>query len=148
MAIARNSMRAAPAQRLSVDLVTTAEQQRAFADVVAGTYATPRELANGFEAPDLLAASGVACYLGSIDGRPVATSMLLKTRDVAGVHVVGTLPEYRRRGIGAIMTRRCVDDGWTDGCTVSALQSSSSGFPVYQRMGYRHVTDIQGWTFT
>ncbi|HEX5167158.1 MAG TPA: GNAT family N-acetyltransferase, partial [Thermomicrobiales bacterium] len=58
-----------------------------------------------------------------------------------------TLPEYRRQGIGAAMTRRCIDDGWRSGCTVSALQSSSSGFPVYQRMGYRHVFDIQGWRF-
>jgi predicted acetyltransferase len=80
-----------------------------------------------------------------MDGRPVATSFLLVTGDVAGVHIVGTLPEYRRRGIGAAMTQRCVDDGWSYGCTVSALQSSSSGYPVYERLGYRHVLDIQGW---
>ena len=55
--------------------------------------------------------------------------------------------DYRRRGIGAIMTQRCVDDGWARGCTVSALQSSSSGYPIYERIGYRHVADIQGWTF-
>ncbi|HEX5164706.1 MAG TPA: GNAT family N-acetyltransferase, partial [Thermomicrobiales bacterium] len=97
---------------LTIEPVTTAAGQRAFADVVAGTYAMPRELASGFEAPALLTAPGIICYVGSVDGRPVATSMLLVTSDVAGVHVVGTLPEYRRRSIGAAMTQRCVDDGW------------------------------------
>ncbi len=82
-----------------------------------------------------------------MDERPIATSLLFETDGVAGVHVVGTLPDYRRRGIGAIMTQRCVEDGFANGCTFSALQSSSSGYPVYERMGYRHVADIQGWTF-
>jgi GNAT superfamily N-acetyltransferase len=132
---------------LVIDVVTTSEQQRAFADVVAGTYGMPRELTNGFESPVLLAAPGMTSYVGMIEGLPVATSMLLETDGVAGVHVVGTLPDYRRRGIGAVMTQRCVNDGWEHGCTVSALQSSSSGYPVYERMGYRHVADIQGWTF-
>jgi hypothetical protein len=45
------------------------------------------------------------------------------------------------------MTQRCVEDGFAHGCTVSSLQSSSLGFPVYERLGYRHVTDIQGWRF-
>jgi GNAT superfamily N-acetyltransferase len=132
---------------LTIETVTTAEQQTAFADAVAGSFGMPRELAVGFEHPALLGARGLTCYVGWMDGRPVATSLLFETDRVAGVHVVGTVPDYRRRGIGAVMTQRCVDDGWANGCTVSALQSSSSGYQVYERLGYRHVADIQGWTF-
>jgi GNAT superfamily N-acetyltransferase len=135
----------ATVEGLTIEPVTTAAQQRAFGDAVAGSYAMPRDLISGFEVPALLTTPGVRCYVGTMDGRPVATSLLLVTGDVAGVHIVGTLPEYRRRGIGAAMTQRCVDDGWSYGCTVSALQSSSSGYPVYERLGYRHVLDIQGW---
>jgi hypothetical protein len=133
---------------LMIEVVTTPEQQRAFADVVAGSFELPRELTNAFESPILLATSGMTLYVGMMDGLPVATSLLFETDGVAGVHVVGTLPDYRRRGIGAVITQRSVADGWNHGCIVSALQSSSSGYPVYERLGYRHVADIQGWRFT
>jgi GNAT superfamily N-acetyltransferase len=132
---------------LSIEAVTTSEQRSAFADVCAASYDMPRDLTRGFENPALSAAPGMTCYLGTMDGYPVATAALLITGDVAGVHVVATIPAYRRRGIGAQMTQRCLKDGWASGCTVSALQSSSMGYPVYERIGYRHVTDIQGWTF-
>jgi GNAT superfamily N-acetyltransferase len=142
-----DQQRVADVDGLSIQIVATAEQQRDFADVVAGTYGMPHDFAAGFEHPDLIATAGVTCYLGWMDEQPIATSLLFETDDVAGVHVVGTLPDYRRMGIGAVMTQRCVDDGFANGCTFSALQSSSSGFPVYERLGYRHVFDIQGWTF-
>ena len=48
-------------------------------------------------------------------------------------------------GSGAALTWRAAADGRAEGCLASALQSSEEGFPVYRRMGYRHVTDYQTW---
>jgi GNAT superfamily N-acetyltransferase len=137
----------APVERLSIEAVTTPELRTAYAGTAAAGYEMPREWTVAFERDELVATPGVTAYLGYMDGRPVATSLLLETDGVAGVHLVSTVPAYRRRGIGAALTARCAEDGWAHGCVVSALQSSALGFPVYERIGYRHVTDIQGWTF-
>lgn len=137
--------RVAAVDGLSIEVVTTEDLQRAFAEAVAASYAMPREMVGGFEHPILISTPGLTCYVGFIDGQPIATSMLLETGAIAGVHVVGTAPAYRRRGIGAVMTQRCVEDGWAHGRTLAALQSSSIGYPVYERIGFRRVTDIQGW---
>jgi hypothetical protein len=95
--------------------------------------------------PAVLAAPGLALYLGFLDGRPVATSVRITAGEIAGIGGVSTLPEVRRRGIGAAMTWRAALDGRAQGCIASYLQSSAMGYHVYQQMGYRHVLDHVQW---
>lgn len=135
-----------PVDGLAIAVVTP-ELRRDYAETAVIGNGMPLAWAAVFACDALFEHPGVTAYLGYMDDRPVATALLLETDGVAGVHVVATLPEYRRRGIGAALTARCATDGFDHGCEVSALQSSSLGFPVYERLGYRQVTAIQGWTF-
>jgi predicted acetyltransferase len=64
---------------------------------------------------------------------------------IAGVHNVSTLPEFRGRGLGEAMTWHAALDGRAEGCIASALQASAMGFPIYERMGYRHVVSYETW---
>jgi len=84
-------------------------------------------------------------YVGFVDGAPVATAMRFSSQRVATVANVSTIPAYRRRGIGEAMTWRAALDGRAAGCVASYLQASEMGFPIYQRMGYRHVLTHRGW---
>ncbi len=84
-------------------------------------------------------------YLGYAEGRPVATAHCLVSHRIAGVFVVGTLPEFRRRGFGEAVTWRAALDGRSEGCVASYLQASEMGRPVYERMGYRVVAEYQDW---
>jgi len=110
-----------------------------FARVCADAFGRPPGLADVFT-PDLLAAPGLEAYLAWMDDAPVATAMLMRTGDVAGIYSVGTLPEWRGRGIGEAVTWHAVERGRELGCTMASLQASEMGQPVYERMGFRTVS--------
>ena len=46
----------------------------------------------------------VQLFVGRLDGRPVGTSIAIRSSDASGVYNVGTLPQARRRGVGAALT--------------------------------------------
>jgi len=86
-----------------------------------------------------------ANYLGYVGVKPAATSIRIRTGDIAGIYFVSTLPEFRRRGYGEAMTRRAIADGRTTGCTLGYLQASKMGRPIYERMGFRVMEEYSEW---
>lgn len=95
--------------------------------------------------PQSLATKGLTYYLGICAGKPVATSILYESDSIAGIYGVSTVPEFRGRGFGAAMSAFAVREGFQRGCDLSSLQASPIGFPVYLKMGFRHILDYQIW---
>jgi hypothetical protein len=93
--------------------------------------------------PAILQDPGFVALIGSVDGRPVATSMLVMTEDMAGVYTVAVVPEARRMGFGRLMTRRAIQEGVARGATRACLQASGMGEPIYVAMGFRTVTSYR-----
>jgi len=91
---------------------------------------------------DILRSLGVGsrsryeCYLGILDGQPVATSMLFRTGRVAGVYWIGTVPEGRGKGVGTQMTMKPLLDARKAGLGIATLQATAMGEPVYRRVGF------------
>ena len=78
--------------------------------------------------------------VGRLDGRAVATvTLFVHPPEVAGVYFVATTPEARRRGIGAAVTTRALDEARGLGCTSAVLGSSPMGYGVYRRLGFDEV---------
>jgi len=65
----------------------------------------------------------------------------------AGIYHIATLPNYRKRGLGAAMTLRAMRSGSEDGYSEAILFATSSGFPVYRRLGFETVSmaDLFVW---
>lgn len=84
---------------------------------------------------------GCAVYLGSADGRPVTTGFTVRTGRTIGLYAIATLAEARGRGFGTAMTWRAIADGRAAGCDVAVLQASTMGRPIYERLGFRLVTE-------
>jgi GNAT superfamily N-acetyltransferase len=115
------------------------------AELVALGFGAPVEPLAQLMTPEVLAMPSLRCYVGEVDGRPVTTGLGMTTGTGVFVGSIATPPDYRRRGYGAAITRRAVDDGLASGATWSFLQSSSAGYEVYRSLGFRALESWACW---
>jgi GNAT superfamily N-acetyltransferase len=76
-------------------------------------------------------------YLGTLDGKPVATSAVFFGGGVACIGPVVTLPQARRQGIGAAMTLVALREARAQEYRISALTASPMGINIYRRIGFQ-----------
>lgn len=82
-------------------------------------------------------------YLGWIGNIPVGTASLVLSEGVAGVWNVGTLPEYRHRGVAATLMHHILNEARSLGYENSMLLASNEGQPLYDRLGYKTLSHIR-----
>ena len=75
-------------------------------------------------------------FLATVDGVPAAASALVVSDEMAGIYNVGTLPEFRRRGLGALVSVAALVAGKARGCTIGGLQASQQAESVYRAIGF------------
>ncbi len=76
-------------------------------------------------------------YLGTLDGKPVATSEVFFGGGVASIGSVGTLPQHRHQGIGAAMTLTALREAHRQGYRIGVLTASPMGINIYRRIGFQ-----------
>ena len=106
----------------------------------------PVELVRRLFSPSFAADPEVQLFIGRLDGRPVGTSVAIRSGNVSGVYAVGTLPEARRRGVGSALTWAAVAAGQAWGCDTIVLQASPMGFSMYAAMGFRTIVTYATFT--
>lgn len=80
-------------------------------------------------------------YVAYVDGKPVGTSFLFSLMKTGGIFNVGTLKEYRKRGIGTILTVHAINESVKEGNALHTLQTTKGGNAerLYKEIGF--VTD-------
>ncbi len=83
----------------------------------------------------------VRLYLATVDGKPAGTALLYTEYGVGCVDFVGTLPEYRRRGVASGLTARAVADSREMGNRWTGLEVAAGSVAerVYGRVGFRPI---------
>ncbi|MFX1513245.1 MAG: GNAT family N-acetyltransferase [Promethearchaeota archaeon] len=81
-------------------------------------------------------------YVGFMNKEPVAVSILFQSAGVAAIFNVATVPEYRRHGIGTLMTKIPLFKARSLGYKYGVLKASPLGTYLYQKMGFKECCKI------
>lgn len=84
-----------------------------------------------------------AGYVGYLREEPISTAALVTGGGVAGLYNVATVPGHQRRGYGEAIVRHTLEAARREhGLERSVLQSTKAGYALYERMGYRALTNV------
>jgi ribosomal protein S18 acetylase RimI-like enzyme len=128
---------------LTVERVGSAEGLRLWSQTCAAGFGMPDFVAEAMH--DFMGYAEeetTLAYLGWLDGKPVATSLLVLAAGVAGIYNVATIPEARRQGIGTLVTLLPLREARTRGYRMGVLQASEMGVGVYRSLGFQEYCKI------
>jgi GNAT superfamily N-acetyltransferase len=129
---------------LSISLLAPEEADR-HVIVAAGAFGARTETFRRLITPEVLRLRGARCYLGKVDGEPVATGFALTIGDGVGIFNVGVLAEHRGRGYGTAVTAAAITDASRHDARWAWLQSTREGYVMYERMGFETLETWQLW---
>ena len=76
---------------------------------------------------------------------PGSCLLTMDHEDDCSVWFVATVPAARGQGLATALMAHALADARERGCTTSTLQATDLGHPVYERLGYRSLGEIQMW---
>jgi ribosomal protein S18 acetylase RimI-like enzyme len=121
----------------------------AFRAVIRGGFANDEDeiaaVETAFSTPAALDRANTVGVLASVDGLDVAVAQVDVFESMGYVGWVGTLPSFRRRGLGEIVTRAVTNAAFELGADIVVLEASPMGLPLYEKMGYETVAIDRVW---
>ena len=128
---------------LDVRAVATPHDRLAFAGILSTTFDLPYSICVDVYAMERSWAGGYRGWVGYVNNEPVVSTACVVAAEVIGVYSVGTMPGWRRRGYAEQIMRTVLGQLADEtGIERTILQATTDGFRVYQRMGYRRVTQF------
>jgi len=137
---------AAPTPELTIERVSDAAGLEAWVRAYVGGFemaeAPGRALADRYGRIGVGDDSPFRHYVGSLDGRPVASSTLFLGERAAAVWHVATVPNARGRSIGTAMTLAPLAEARSLGYPLGVLFAAPMGVGVYRRLGFREYREM------
>ena len=92
--------------------------------------------------------SEVKFYIGIYNEKYVSALLQYLIPQIAGLHAVSTLPDYRNNNLALTMSNRALLDARDLGCKYGVLQASSMGQYVYEKLGFKKYCDVITYSLT
>lgn len=112
--------------------------------VETAVFGTSPEIAERFIGRRMLRDPRVRILLARADGRTIGEAASYLLGDTVGIFGVGVVDAERGRGVGAALTRRAAT-AFGDHADLAWLHPSEPARPMYERLGFRFVSDWQVW---
>jgi ribosomal protein S18 acetylase RimI-like enzyme len=91
----------------------------------------------------------IKIFTGFADGRAACSGLIFyDDAGNAGLHFIGTLPDFRGKGLAAAMTTRLLQECVQDGRRYCVLHASKAGLPIYTRLGFEPVKEVITYAHT
>src|SRR5262245_10603457 len=152
---ARDEIGLRTVERDTTTLVMTALLERQFcphAEVVRTSVFSAVQASDGaFPVADLGAPDGVPgldAWVLIEDGMAVAGAWTFRHGDDCGVYGVGTLPEWRRRGVARRLMEHALDDAAQSGARSAAREATGMGQPLYESLGFAPAGRYEEWLYS
>jgi GNAT superfamily N-acetyltransferase len=84
-------------------------------------------------------------YEARLEGRPASVLAVTDSEGDCAIWWVATLPEARGRGLAGRLLHVALAEARERGVRTSTLQATRMGRPVYERLGYRDIGELQMW---
>jgi ribosomal protein S18 acetylase RimI-like enzyme len=88
---------------------------------------------------------GLSGWVALQDGMAVAGGWSILHDGDCGIYTVGTLPQWRRRGLAKALTQHVLADAYLRGARTATLQSTRMGQPLYESLGFEPVGRYEEW---
>jgi len=136
----------APARVLpQIDVRPVADQttRTAFAWITSTTFEIPHAICSAIYGGEQAWAGDFKGYVGFLGGQAITTAAVVVTGGLIGFYSVATLTDYRRFGYAEATMRKIYEKVRQEsGLQHTALQATRSGYGLYERMGYRRITNF------
>lgn len=136
MALASIGPSPEPPAELEIEVINTPAGIAIFRELSAQAFEMPIDFTTRLFSEATFADPGIGAVLGTVAGEPVSVAQMCVTGTTAGIYMVATPAEHRRRGYGAAVTWAAISEGARRGCDHAILQASELGAPVYRAMGF------------
>jgi GNAT superfamily N-acetyltransferase len=133
--------------KIEIRPVCDSNSRRAFCEIGAVCFHVPLSWFEEVFDERMAERTDFVAWLAFSDGEPVATAATVLAADAVGVYNVGTLPGHRGRGIGEGIVRYAINQARKkSGIDRTVLQSTSFGYDLYRKMGYKTVGRVLVFT--
>ena len=72
--------------------------------------------------------------------------LYLDKNGVSGIHMIGTLPEYRSHGLGKMMTKKLLNEAYVNRSEKVVLVASKAGERIYSKIGFIADETLKSYT--
>jgi GNAT superfamily N-acetyltransferase len=128
-----------------ITLVTDADGLHEADAVAARAFSLPEDAAQRAFGPALLTAPGVEVFLARQGSAPVSSVQTTRFGSSVGIWTMATAPEHQRQGAGRALLEHVMRHRRDRGASLVYLCATQAGYPLYERLGFRTVSECAVW---